>query len=562
MILLYNMKCKFCNKETGLFYCLECGKVIEYPDFIGGNPKLEKGLDEVILNLSSEYKKKQVRVEDFVDNSTIAKAMFHRYYEHCLQLQETCASKQVSKIYASGDSLFNRMMGFADKCNTNECQIAVVGTVKAGKSMFINAILGKEIASSFPTPETASLTKFRYSENGDYVKVTFYNREEWKQLWSDVKKATEMSYRDEDDKDDFMSKYNELGADKLLDSYLNKEPVIFKPSCIEELKIQVARFTSCKYPEHFFAKEVEVGLSEFNVPKNVVFVDTPGLNDPVEYRVNISRRYINSASVVLLCISADKSAIEATELEQTASIFHVLKWATDRIYVFGTKIDFHSNYMENWEKYTKPVFVKEFSSKFLFGSETNASKHIFPVTAWYYNLIQRAKQNQDIWDSENKKDLEKLVVECLGTLSDAQKAEIITKFGIDNIDKAIKAMSDKTRFYESIELAEEKTNIPYIVKMLNDGPIHNAEQIIKDDIVKMYTNVLSELIKRTDGAIEKRLQEIRESYDEDIRNKIEALTISIQRDEKEIPEKKKAINEILQSITNESTNFFNSLKIK
>lgn len=556
------MKCKLCNKETGLFYCLDCGKVIEYPDFIKGNPKLERGLDDIISTLSSECKKKQIRVADFIDKSSIAKAMFHRYYQHCLYLQELCASKQVSKIYASGDSLFNKMMGFGDKCNTNECQIAVVGTVKAGKSMFINAILGREIASSFPTPETASLTKFRYSEDGDYVKVTFYKKEEWDQLWSDVKKATEMSYRDEDDKDDFMSKYNELGADKLIESYLDRDSIIFRPNSIEELRTLVARYTSCKFPEHFFAKEVEVGLSEFNVPKNVVFVDTPGLNDPVEYRVNISRRYINSASVVLLCISADKAALEATELEQTASIFHVLKWATDRIYVFGTKIDFHSNYMEEWENHTKPMFVKELSSKFLFGSEQNASKHIFPVTAWYYNLIQRAKADQSIWDnSETKeaKDLGKLVVECLGNLTESQVLDLIMKL---DKDSAAKAISPKNRFYNSIELAEEKTNIPYVVKMLNEGPIHNAEQIIKDDIVKMYTNVLSELLERTDGAIEKRLQEIRDSNDENLRAKIEELTITIERDEREIPEKKQAINEILQSITNETTNFFESLNIK
>ena len=114
----------------------------------------------------------------------------------------------------------------------------------------------------------------------------------------------------------------------------------------------------------------------------------------------------------------------------------------------------------------------------------------------------------------------------------------------------------------AIKLVEEKTNIPYIVKMLNDGPIHNAEQIIKDDIVKMYTNVLSELLERTDGAIEKRLQEIRESKDGNLRAKIKELTQSIERDEREIPAKKQAISEILQSITNETTSFFESLNIR
>ena len=64
------MKCKLCNKETGLFYCLDCGKVIEYPDFIKGNPKLERGLDDIISTLSTECKKKQVRVADFIDKTS------------------------------------------------------------------------------------------------------------------------------------------------------------------------------------------------------------------------------------------------------------------------------------------------------------------------------------------------------------------------------------------------------------------------------------------------------------------------------------------------------------
>ena len=150
-------------------------------------------------------------------------------------------------------------------------------------------------------------------------------------------------------------------------------------------------------------------------------------------------------------------------------------------------------------------------------------------------------------------------MECLGNLTESQVLDLIMKL---DKDSAAKAISPKNRFYNSIELAEEKTNIPYVVKMLNEGPIHNAEQIIKDDIVKMYTNVLSELLERTDGAIEKRLQEIRDSNDENLREKIEELTITIERDEREIPEKKQAINEILQSITNQTTSFFEELNIR
>ena len=368
------MKCNFCSTETELFFCPNCGKIIEYPQFIKGNAKLEKELTDYVQSLVYEARSKKLEVQEFVDKGTIAKEMFRKYYEHCLYLQELCANKRVAKSFASnGVSLFDTMMGFAQKCNNNECQIAVVGTVKAGKSMFINAILGREVASSYPTPETASLTKFRYSADGDYVKVSFYTKDEWTQLWNDVQDASKKSFRGEDDKDDFLSKYEELKAEEKRESLLDKPDEVFKPNTFEELQKTVATYSSCQYAEHFFAKEVEVGLSVFDVPQNVVFVDTPGLNDPVKFRSDISRKYINSANVVLLCISADKAAIESTELEQTATIFSALRYAKDRIYIFGTKIDMQSNFMDFWETYTKPEFVKYFSKKYLSQKKTSVT---------------------------------------------------------------------------------------------------------------------------------------------------------------------------------------------
>ena len=63
--------------------------------------------------------------------------------------------------------------------------IAFVGTIKAGKSTLINALLGRNLASTSVTPETAVLTKFRSSAQ-DYVKVTFYSSYEWAQLWNSI----------------------------------------------------------------------------------------------------------------------------------------------------------------------------------------------------------------------------------------------------------------------------------------------------------------------------------------------------------------------------------------
>ena len=56
-----------------------------------------------------------------------------------------------------------------------DLQIAIVGTIKAGKSTFINALFEENIASTDVTPETASLTKFRYSTKNK-LEVNFYNK--------------------------------------------------------------------------------------------------------------------------------------------------------------------------------------------------------------------------------------------------------------------------------------------------------------------------------------------------------------------------------------------------
>lgn len=76
-----------------------------------------------------------------------------------------------------------KLDSFLEFCREPEFQIAFVGTIKTGKSTLINALLGKNYASMDVTPETAALTKFRASLR-DYVKLTFYTKDEWKELMS------------------------------------------------------------------------------------------------------------------------------------------------------------------------------------------------------------------------------------------------------------------------------------------------------------------------------------------------------------------------------------------
>ena len=56
-----------------------------------------------------------------------------------------------------------------------DLEVAIVGNIKAGKSTFINAFLKENIASVEVTPETASLTKFKYSQTNNLT-ISFYKQ--------------------------------------------------------------------------------------------------------------------------------------------------------------------------------------------------------------------------------------------------------------------------------------------------------------------------------------------------------------------------------------------------
>lgn len=172
------------------------------------------------------------------------------------------------------DRLTHRINQFIEKAKNPVYEIAFVGAVKAGKSTLINAILNKSLASTEVTPETAALTKFRASkEKKDYIKVTFYREDEWNTLWnSAVNSKAEV----------FLEDFKKLDAENQKSQWINKESKIVFSESLEELKNNILKYTSSRSATHYFVKEVEVGLKDFNIPEQVCFVDTPGLDDVVD----------------------------------------------------------------------------------------------------------------------------------------------------------------------------------------------------------------------------------------------------------------------------------------
>lgn len=72
-------------------------------------------------------------------------------------------------------------------------RLGIIGSVKAGKSTFLNALLfnGEEVLPKAATPMTASLTKLTFSEN-QFLNFVFYTNEDWQIIEAEHRKVTKL----------------------------------------------------------------------------------------------------------------------------------------------------------------------------------------------------------------------------------------------------------------------------------------------------------------------------------------------------------------------------------
>lgn len=553
--------CPQCGTKARLFYCPNCGEVLEYPSFVRNNDKRKFALQEFIKNVISVAKQQRIEVSSAIDGSPIRNAIYRKYYEQIAYLQKMCSNKTTQPYFMnSGSNMFDQMNSFAEKCELGECQIAVVGTVKAGKSAFINALIGKEIASSYPTPETASVTKFRKSERGNYVKVSFYTSKDWQQLWDSVHSSSADSVKG-DENEDFLHLYESLQAESIRNSFLDRKDVIRYVDSLEEQKEMIDTYTSARHREHFFAKEVEVGLSDFFAPSNVVIVDTPGLDDPVPYRTDITRRYLHKANVVLLCIRSNRPEISNTELNQISYIFQELRYYKERIITIGTQIDEPDDMINFWKKYTLPEYLKYLSRSSLYGSEEIAEKQIHPITAFYYFQIKKAIENPQIFMEETEEDrcLSNKIAGIVRQYCNFREYGVLrAKYGKEAANKLYK--SPQEILEENKNELIEMTQVPKIRKMILDGPIKNANDIILNDIKDLYLLLNKELQKISLEIVSHRQKTIEFSEANDAIQRISSLEKEISDSKKYNVEQAKRLSRLLSSLENRSQSALNKIK--
>lgn len=295
------------------------------------------------------------------------------YYEQIDQLERWVKSMALPEV----DSILQRCAKMRLFLKKQHIEIAIAGSVKAGKSSLINALLDQQIAAVETTPETSVLTKYRTTRSGNYIHVQFYNAAAWKGVWKDACKSQT-----------YCRDYQDANAEQVKDKWINSRSYHRNQLTMDELRAEVHRFTYSKSADHFFVREVEVGICSDVFPSDVFLVDTPGLDDVVKARSAVTRSYLNQADAVLACVKAD-SIHESSEAQ---FINRVMGNRRDRntLFVVVTKKDQKAatDFDKDYRYFLRNVLDEMFNPDENTYRRINAANNCFGISALTYNEMR------------------------------------------------------------------------------------------------------------------------------------------------------------------------------
>lgn len=317
--------CDVCGSTMGMYQlvCSSCGTISKVFPYELAAFDIEDKCRAEVSDLAEIIKESKEKDDDWLyeelnDKFVKMKKIKNIAYQAMKNKEEKHAS-EYRKIYD-----YTRKFFFDYR--KKRIEIAVVGTVKAGKSSLINALIGTKLASVDATPETSILVKYHTTDKGNYLRIKFYTEHEWNKLWETTKDAVV-----------FREDYERLNADSKKYDYLGKKEM--RISCTaEELPELMMKWSKSDTPEHFFVKEIEVGYESESIPHDVFLVDTPGLSDPVKYRSKITRNYIKNSDWILACIACENLSGQP-EFNFLSKVISNKGGDVSKIFVVATKKD-------------------------------------------------------------------------------------------------------------------------------------------------------------------------------------------------------------------------------
>lgn len=305
----YNKAYHFLSKEAlhvkivqvGIFLFLGQKRVALAEEIILHVKQLEQnGIGEIthfeaLEKVFGELKSQKEEKTREASQVSLAKSEEPKTYKEYVSFFEAFL-KELSLVVES-NYLQKRVNNVKEKLDNASFSIGITGVMNAGKSTMLNALLGKEILGTSVVPETANLTLIKYAKE-PYAKVNFWNKTEWQEIEKSAKFLPSIDKFVQETKESFK---NELS------SFIEDE------TKSQEIDISALPFyTSAKHSELKcnLVKSVELYTNLEFVKDGVSIVDTPGLDDPVIQREEITKKYLSHCDIMVHLMNANQSATQ------------------------------------------------------------------------------------------------------------------------------------------------------------------------------------------------------------------------------------------------------------
>ncbi len=264
---------------------------------------------------------------------------------HCTQLREKGGNDAYDQLIEAIDSRINGAM----------VSVSFIGQVKAGKTSLVNALMGKpDFLPSDVNPWTAVVTQLFFDKPGGPhhgAEFTFFDDQQWDKLASRGGRLGEIAAEIPESEDKYSDIHAEIErmqerAKKHLGDKFEKllgkthrfdnasTEVISRYICAgDDPDALVKQHVQGRYADITRNASIYFEAEKFAFP--TILVDTPGLNDPLLIREEVTLQSLEKSQIFVLVLSAHQ-AFSSSDL-YLLRILNSLRF--DRLVVFVNRVD-------------------------------------------------------------------------------------------------------------------------------------------------------------------------------------------------------------------------------
>jgi GTPase Era involved in 16S rRNA processing len=402
----------------------------------------------------------------------------NNFYQNNINALERIIQRLKQLIEVSSQK--NQLSDLLKKAKAQTFSIGVTGVMNAGKSTLLNALLRKDLLGTSVVPETANLTILKYAKEPRAL-VSFWKESEWQKIKDNA------SYNENLAK--FVSQTEDF-FQKDFKNYITKDGNSF------EIDVKdLIYYTSAKHSEKKcnLIKSVELYDTLKFLQDGVIIVDTPGLDDPVVQREEITKEYLNRCDFMMHLMNVNQSA---TKKDVDFLCDTLLYQNVSRLLVLITRIDtVNEEELQEVIEYTKSAIKQK-----LIELNKDAS---FDTIIEKIDFIPVAAKPALVYRTKKQEQKETLDLESTGILKvEAYLDDVL--FG-KNSDKAkILLLSSSKELLSSIDTSKKAFTSEAQLLNKNTDQIKEQLQEHQQEVqrIQSYLQKLDEKVQASKGELE------------------------------------------------------------